>query len=217
MVFIKAIPMSKYVKFFILFLMMCSCSTNFAINVPPYEDELNKILAVYVQEMNKTYGITYYGRGGQMHQQIKKIEVMFALRKKMTVEEARQVEVLAEERLLFLINNSEKLKPYLNTHPFTINEAQVSISVLSDKNGFRLDGSVTSIFIARGKIMYRAAELQKRKNPPIISPYDLFPNCEKEQQEYLDEVLIPLYEEPYEEALKIVRDNACCINEGSKE
>ena len=108
-------------------------------------------------------------------------DVSFWVRKKGTVEEARQLIVKLKEKLTTIINKHEKIRPYLREFPFPLMKAKVDISFPEqDKNGVYYNKSVTLASVgSNGKIYYR---------------YD-DPNLRGFQ---------PLYEEPYEEAVKIV-------------
>ncbi len=65
-----------------------------------------------------------------------------------------------------------------------------------------LDGSVAFVCQARGdKLSYKAAELQKSKYPDLIE----LDGTVRIGEIVEEEELIPLLEEPYEEAFKIVR------------
>jgi hypothetical protein len=104
--------------------------------------------------------------------------------------------------LLKKINEHKKIRPFLREYPFNESRAKVSISFQTNKAAYYLDGSVASVFCARNKIFYRTAKKQLVKYGPVYDATTggiFSPAYEREE-----EILIPLIEEPYEEAVKIV-------------
>jgi hypothetical protein len=140
-----------------------------------------EIIKEFEKEACKEFGIEAMGAGGQMPFDVVSFDVRFWVRKKGTVEEARELIVKLKEKLRVTINKHEKIRPYLRAYPFPIKNTNVTISFPDqDKNGVLYDKSVTFASVgSNGKIYYR---------------YD-DPNLKGFQ---------PLYEEPYEEAVKIV-------------
>jgi hypothetical protein len=169
---------------------------------------------LFAAETCKEYNLHYIGYGGAMNDGIKELDVSFITYNKMTIDEARKIEVLSTEKLLRMFNNNIKIRPYLKSYPFNVNNVQISISARTLKDTRPLDGSVAFIFTARNRVFYRQAELVKRKSIPRISMDGKpLPSYMTEARETVDEELVPLYEEPYEEALKIVRENPTCLND----
>lgn len=137
---------------------------------------------------------------------VENIDVLFISYQQSTIDDARRMEVNGIESLLQRINAHEKIRPYLREFPFKIDRVNLSISFRTETDDRPLDGSVAFIFLARNKIFYRSAEIQ------IADPFPFIYMNEKNEvvKELIGggpkEKLIPLLEEPYEEALKIVRN-----------
>ena len=139
-----------------------------------------------------------------MPKDVEKIKVLFSCRRKLTVDEARKIEVYAVQELLRRINAHEKIRPYLREYPFDVNRVGVPISVIKNGGGHPLDGSVGFVTTARNKIFYYIAEIYMKEPTPLI-----YMNEKNEVvKEFIGggprERLIPLMEEDYEEAVKIV-------------
>ena len=99
---------------------------------------------------------------------------------------------------------SEKIRPYLREYPFHTDRIGISISFRTNTDGHPLDGSVAHVSIGKSKIFYYTAEM--RMSDPINS-ISLDKNNKpitKIIPGELEEELVPLMEESYEEALKIV-------------
>jgi hypothetical protein len=180
---------------------------------PEYIKYVDEIVSSFVKDMEKKYKLHCYGSGGSMPNDVEKINVLFISRQKSTVDDARKMEVTAIQELLQRINNHEKIKPYLREYPFDTNRVGVSISFRTKTDEYPLDGSIASVFIAKNKIFYYTAEmrmsdpittiLMDKNNKPIMDENNRHIETLKPGEP--EEELVPLMEEPYEEALKIVK------------
>ena len=145
-----------------------------------YEIYVNQIIKVFTKEMEEEHNLICIGSGGSMPYNVRDIKVVFASYQKPTIEKARKLEVKATERLLQMINSHEKIRPFLSSYPFKANQAKVSISFWKKDNTMYSDGSLMRVTQIKNIIYYQA----NNEKSPI----------------YTD-----LHEEPYEEALKIVK------------
>ena len=190
--------------------------SGFNVNAKEKGDEyltyVHEIINSFSKDMQKEYGLICVGSGGRMPHDVEEIDIMFYCYQYATIAEARQLFVTVTEKLVDKINQNEKIRPFLREYPFTSkpadriftwSRANISLSFCKKDGSHYLDGSVASVCQARdGKISYDAAELQKRKLPNIIG---LDGKIEVVGEEIEREVYIPLLEEPYEEAAKIVK------------
>ena len=149
----------------------------------PYLKYADQIIHAFEKECAKEfkkYKLRSVGSGGGMANDVEEIGVMFFAYRPATVEEARALEVDLTEKLLKKINENEKIRPYLREYPFKPNRARVSVSFHKPNSSVYTDGSVAYVLQVRGRIVYCAAD------PKTEDYYDL-------------------HEEPYEEALKLVK------------
>jgi hypothetical protein len=126
--------------------------------------------------------------------------------KKTTIEEAREMIVALKTKLVDRVNAHEKIRPFLHEYPFTLRGADITIIFHKPKSAsYYLDGSVALVCSAKlGKnIAYQGAELQKKT---IFGMIDTVRNTVAPDRVEEDEVFIPLLEEPYEEAVRIVQE-----------
>jgi len=191
--------MIKHVKLLLLILLLpfiisCNIETK---ERAPYIEHVHEIMRVFANEMQEKYGLRCCGGGGSMPYNVETISVIFTVLKKTTLEEARIIEVNAVERLRELVNNHEKIRPYLAEYPFTPSRADVSIS-FNDKNGHHTDGTITYVFMAKNKIFFDKAEKVIRKK--------------LSGETYEADNLITLLEEPYEVALEKVKASNKLVN-----
>lgn len=145
-----------------------------------YEIYVNQIINSFANDMKKEYNITCCGSGGKMPYDVEEIAIKFEAHHRASIEEARKLEVRVTEKFIQAINAHEKIRPFLREYPFKANRAEVAISFKRPDNKLYKDGSVAYVFQVKNTIFYNA---DKEDAPELID----------------------LMEEPYEEALKIVK------------
>ena len=171
--------MTRIVRLFVafLFVVFMGCNVNAEnLEKEDYEVYVNQIVKEFAQVMKEDLGLRCIGEGGRMPYDVETIAVDFISYQNASIDQARLLEVKATEKLLQIVNNHEKIRPYLREFPFKFNRADVSIAFRKTDNSRYTDRSVTLVYQAKNKIYYR------RYNP-------------------LSDQLQPLAEEPYEEAL----------------
>jgi len=175
--------MLKRVK--ILFVLMAILLGGSCMNAREcqYEQYVNEIVRSFAEEMKKEFDLNCTGDGGRMSKDVEEIEIIFKTNRQATIVEARELEVLITEKFVKAINAHEKIKPFLREFPFPASRAIVSISFDPLNNMQYPDGNVSHVFQGRGDIVYYAA----------TDPFVGYSNRR------------PLIEEPYDEALKIVK------------
>jgi len=194
--------MLKHVKtlFFLIFFMVNSMNAK---ERPVYVKYVHEIVNEYKKEMKKEYGLQCIGSGGSMPHDVAEIGVMFTIQKKVTsLEEARELEVAAIQKLLNHINNHPKIRPFLREYPFKNDRVEISISFTDKNNEQYMDGSIAYMYQVRNKIFYKTAEKCIAKGYQITHPRTNEVYNVPDREDYK---LIPYYDEPYEEALKKVK------------
>lgn len=171
---------------------------------PEYLKYVDGIIVNFVTDVEKKYELHCYGSGGSMPTDIEKIDVLFISYAKSTVADARKMELALVQELLNRINDDKKIRPYLREYPFGSDRVHISISFRTETDDRPLDGSVALVSLVNNKIYYDAAEM--KMSPPI--PLTRVKSNNEWTKELvpgkLQEELVPLMEETYEEALKIV-------------
>lgn len=171
--------------------------------VPMYIQYLQEIEKKFAIEMRNEFGLEYIGNGGQLSKDVDHVDVDFISDKHLNLEEARKIEVKSIERLVQLINEDEKIRPYLREYPFSHKRVTILIGFKDSKGKALLDGSIATMYSARGKIFYNKAKLKKVVYAPTYSNKMevLYPEKITEEVRLED-----YYEEPYEEAVRKVRE-----------
>jgi len=147
-----------------------------------YVQYANEVINQFDQDMKKELGLVCRGSGGKMPYDVEELDISFIAYQRATIEQARDIEVYVTERFLQAINSNEKIRPFLREYPFTVPRVEVAISFNKPDNSRYTDGSVAYLSVLNGKIFYRSED----------------PKTEN---------LVDLMNEPYEEALKLVKNN----------
>jgi hypothetical protein len=149
---------------------------------PIYTRYVAEVTSSFLREMHKEYGFECGASGGCMPYDVEEISVKLVAYRSATIEQARELEVRATERLAQLINAHEKIRPFLREYPFPSSRARVTISFR--KRGKHLTDDVEFVCHAKNKLYYLAHD----PDHPYVGK--------------------DIKNEPYEEALKIVQGNA---------
>jgi hypothetical protein len=151
---------------------------------PPYIEHVVAIFRDAANQIEKELGLECIGSGGAMPRDVERIDLKFMIYQRATVEQARELEVKATEKLVKIINAHEKIRPFLREFPSPVSRTGVSISFYKKNNHPYMDGSVAYCSQIDGRIYYRAED---PNNPDIYKE---------------------IKDEPYEEALRIIQENA---------
>lgn len=146
-----------------------------------YLKAADELIRSFADEAEKEFQILCVGTGGGMPYDIEEISLKFLAHKHATIEIARKLHVALTERLLKKINTDLKVRPFLREHPFSVGRAEVSISFRQKNNLPYTDGSVSLVYQVRSRIYYRA----EGDDPHLLRP---------------------LFEEPYDQAMKLVKE-----------
>ncbi len=167
-----------------------------------YLQYVDEITNDFVKEMENETGLSCRGSGGSMPYDVEEFDIMLVGYRRATQEEARALMVTAIQKLLKKINEHEKIRHFLREHPFTESRASISIAFQTNHGTRYLDGSIALVFNARNKIFYERAENQLVKYPPVFDART--GGIDSPAHEKVQEKLVRLAEEPYEEAVQIV-------------
>ncbi len=200
--------MVRHVKIFYVLITMFFIGSPLdskEIKSPEYIKYVDEIVCNFVKDMEEKHELHCYGSGGSMPTNVKQIEVLFISYQKSSIEDARKTEIAIVQELLKRINNHKEIRPYLSEYPFNTNNVSVSISFRTKTDDYPLDGSIASVFLAKNKIFYRVAEMRMSDPITSISLDENNKPVTKVTPGELEGELVPLMEETYEEALKIVQ------------
>ncbi len=152
--------------------------------------------------MKKKYGLVCIGSGGRMHHQVEEVSLFLDCYHHASIEEARELYMTIVDRLIEIINNHERIRPYLKQYPFPPQGADIYLSFQRKDGSYYLDGSVASVSQGRGQLLcFGTAEKQKILHPAIL---DVDGSIMRQEYESEDVMLVDLLDEPYADAERIV-------------
>jgi hypothetical protein len=143
---------------------------------------VHQVTNTFLKIAKKEFGATCCGSGSSMPSDVESITVYLSIKRKGTVEEGRELFIKLKERFVEVVNQHEKLRPYLREYPFTPARAHILLKFCDQGGVINKDGSVAYVCAGRDKKIY----------------YD----HAKPDRSYNQE---SLFVEPYEAALKIVK------------
>lgn len=168
----------KYLYFMLLVLFLCSA----CVLDPPHVKAAQKIMNSFTKKMKKE-GLILVGSGGSMMGDIQEINLDYETCQNVNVEQARMIFIKKTESLMYQINSDPEIRPYLHDYPFTSRNIFLEITFCKTDRDFVKPPNIAYVV------------LRTHKDLVSYSIYD-------DQTERLATV----YEEPYEEALKIYNE-----------
>lgn len=171
----------KCLMFGLFTVFLCGCQP---IRPEPYYITLaHQVRDEFITDVKHKHPLEVYATGGGLTTDIDEITVGFISKQHYTIDEAREEFVLLAEDFLRRLNTWELIRPYLHNYPATIANFDLKLMFLDQnrQDNFISDGEVAGIFVSnKGNLVYYTSGRETGK-------------------------LQEIYEEPYEEALRIVR------------
>jgi len=158
-----------------LFILFIGCSPSCK-----YGKIADKISYSLISDISKKYPMYYYSASGEHMTNVKTMSINVGIEKLCKIEEARKLIIDYSKDYLSRINNNEKIRPYLNQYPFTSKDVDLIFGLLDKNESNPSPEFVSMISLIKGYIYYF------KSNPPSLR-------------------LILIKKEPYEEALKIIK------------
>jgi len=95
--------------------------------VKPQEPLIDTVLFSYLQEMGKKYEMECHAFGGKWSDKIEDVIVKLIYFHPTQIEKARELQVVATEKLSEAINSNEKLRPYIKNYPMSLDRLKVTV------------------------------------------------------------------------------------------
>lgn len=117
----------------------------------PHVVEANRFAKLYIDIIQKEYDLKIECYSGEFWEKINVVYFDFVANRSATEEQARKEIIQITDKLIYLINSDEKIKPYLKHTPFSEKDVKISIEYLKNpknKHSFSL------VWLLRGYINY---------------------------------------------------------------
>jgi hypothetical protein len=149
-----------------IFFMVCGLhqkaeSTPSTPAVVDYEVYVDEVCNVLAKEMKDEYDLICIGTGGRMPHDVEEIGMLFDCHRSVAIDEARELELIIMRRMVELVNQHEKIRPFLREFPFPLSRADIQLSFprMNDLGVSNIDCS----FLARGNLMYYTYDFSEEK------------------------------------------------------
>lgn len=143
-------------------------------------DEVAKISSLVASKLKKK-GLRVSGTGASLRGGVEKISIFFQKKDLANISQARKIYIEAAEIFISTINQNKVIRPYLHDYPCTDRNIVFLIS-FKDENGNRpAENYVALVSLSNGIIFYSTYNHQKGE-------------------------FVKTHQEPYQEALKIVKE-----------
>lgn len=138
--------------------------------------------------MKDDLGFVCTGNGGSVHDKVEELQFSFQAERRATLDEARQLHLLAIDKLSQIVNQHSEIQPYLIERPFSYKRIEITISYsgLLERN---YDGSITRVMNISD-----SAPVLENKNHIFYDIADPFTG-----------ETVEIYKEPYEEAVRVAQ------------
>jgi hypothetical protein len=146
-----------------------------------YSDTANLILVKESKKICREENMKVFGIGGSMQDRITRIIADFTAKRTVDIAEARRLIVKCIEGLRSTLNTHDQIKEYLSPYPFSANEMDVSVAFIKENDAF-VEYGCSVVYQMNGSLYYASYNLSTR-------------------------ILENFYEEPYDVALEIIRNN----------
>lgn len=119
-----------------------------------YQKYANEITQAFCKDVDKEFGFTCIAFKGNAP-----FHISFIADKTSTVEDARIYEIALIEKLLNMINDHEKIRPYLSVYPFTMDS--MCISIFFRKNNSEYRQEVDRVSQIKNELVYSKYDRDK--------------------------------------------------------
>lgn len=145
-----------------------------------YEKLAHKNTSAFIKQMRRERNLFLSGSGGGMMNDVESIFLSFDFIGSRSIDDARALYVEVADEFLARVNADEKLRPFLHNYPFTIDNFELHLTFVDKQKKFQPPLAFVFYSPRRRLIIYEAY------NP-------------------VEKRLYTIYEEPYSEAVKIVK------------
>ena len=156
--------------------------------IDTYLPYVNEIQESFKAEILNDMNLVCVGQRSSFHEKVEEISLDFFAYRRATIEEARALQLYLMNKLADRVNAHDEIQPFLKERPVTYKSIEIGISFKSP-HGLYSDGTVGYIFNVPD--VYWGKENRNRLHYRSVDP--------------LTGNLIHLFQEPYEEAAKLVQ------------
>lgn len=175
----------RWLNMLLISLMMVSCtnfkSTRYNEENPCYLKLADEVDSLFIRDITQCKQFSVIGRGGAMAYDIEQWDLMFKSCQSLTIDQARVQYVYLAEEFLRRVNAWEIIRPYLHNYPVTIANLELVLLYTDRHSNLQSGEKVASVKVVNGVLIYTTFD-------------------------HINHKFVDLQEEPYEEAMRLVRE-----------
>ncbi|MFT4552180.1 MAG: hypothetical protein ACI9S8_000805 [Chlamydiales bacterium] len=129
-------------------------------------------------------GMSLVGTGGGMIDQVNRLSMYLYHSPPLKVSEARKLALYVVDRYLENVNSDEKIRPFLNNHPFLVQDLTVYISFRYPNGSEVSPGELAQVTISEGMFIYKTLKKFTAANgEKLLIPEKMFKETIDEARE----------------------------------
>jgi len=187
--------MYKFIKIIFLLLICTSCAKEWS-----YTDITYAIMNKKAEQLSNEDGMDCIGSGGSMRDKVSRVTMMFQIKRRVEIDEARLLCVHCVEDLKNALNANEELQVYLSPYPFPSSATEISIHFIE-----KLEGLFEYGFIRYGCAYLGTGGISIVQAHGGYIYYGSYNSRTRMLEDY--------YEETYEDALQMLQDQGYCFGQ----
>lgn len=125
---------------------------------------LREIEKKIIQKAYKELQLTVCGTGGSCPFDIESVSIGFLAKEKGTLNKSRELMIKLREMYLDIINENEKIRPYLRNYPFLVDDIEVSLSFSNPKTSKPSEIEVVHAMVGRSNNVFYYTNDELKKN-----------------------------------------------------
>jgi predicted RNase H-like HicB family nuclease len=182
----------KFLYYTILILLLGGCEKNkiiykhdpkWDIATYVYNNEIGKKVFVQLKK-EKNLSVCESGFALLGTKEIQCMHCGFNYFNEITLDEARGILVEAISLYLDAINKNERIRPFLNHHPFTPENVEIRIFLFTRERAIPAPEKLQFISFTEGKLKYSIGVLDSRRYPIVV--------CEETYEEAMEKLRKPI-------------------------
>ena len=168
-------PKVDYMNKFLLvicFLILLGCSNDIKLQdahkISPKQKIVNQIRSRSAKFIEKEKGLKPCGTGAQMMYEVKMLALAFVYNKPIDIDQGREFLVYAAETFIDIINEDERIRPYLYNYPFKPKNVEIRIFINNPDNSLVDAGKLCIISLIDNYCAYKIWDIQTGRLKTIL-------------------------------------------------
>ncbi len=151
----------------------------------PHEPLIDAVFSAYLKEMLKEFHLECDTIGGKLTDGVEEVVVKLIYFHPTQIDKARELQIIATEKILDAINNNEELRPYVKNYPLSLGKLKVSVLFRKSNYFPYFKGSLESVVQKGDQVTYFIEQMDDKPGPvrdPVVFITESYKDCLKRVQ-----------------------------------